>query len=410
MKNILVFSLSLLCSVMASAQFWVPVAINTSLKLNSISFGSDQVGYIGANDSTLFKSFDAGNTWAKIPTPGVNFSRDTPHITQVDFVSADTGYLMLGSAPFGGSLYKTTDGGGSWIRDTTYMCSPVFTYNFDSQNAFVVGSSCFGGKTIDKKENGSWSFQTTYLSWNIDYLYTIDFYNASFGMAAGDSGQVHRTLDGGLSWDTINTVTNEKIWDVQFVSDSVIYAVVDSAFNELMISIDSGKTWDFHHNSLTFFYPDLKALEGMNNESVVAVGAASMPNLGIILWGSERNTNWRVESTPEPLNNVTALNDSVAFVVGDNGLLMRSNGILNGVGSVPKSRLLNIFPNPARDRITIQTSDRLLKVCIVDVMGKTVYEGGDAPHISVAHLVSGIYYVVATSAQGTQTLPLVIQK
>lgn len=393
MKKTFLFTISILLATAAFTQVWQKVNINTSLKLNSVSFGSEMVGYIGANDSTLFKTFDGGYTWAELPTQGFNFSDRLPDITHLEFITADTGFAMLGLAPYDGLMYKTTDGGVTWVPQMANMCSPVFSYHFDTQNGFIIGSTCFGGKTIDKKVNDS-LVGTSYLSWAPQYLRTIDFYNFDYGMAAGDSGEVHRTFDGGSTWDTVETITNEIIWDLQFVNDSVIYAVIDSSSNSLMISIDSGATWNPHHNSLTFLYPQFKGLVGMKNESIIAVGAASQAHIGAILWGSEHSTFWGIETTPQILNNVGRVNDSIAVAVGDSGLIMANFGIINSIHPVPEKSTVQVFPNPSSQHISVQTSQTVVDITILDVVGKVVFTGTETQQIPVSHLNSGMYYVV----------------
>jgi hypothetical protein len=134
-----------------------------------------------------------------------------------------------------------------------------------------------------------------------------------------------------------------------------------------------------------------------------------MPNTGFILWGSEHSTFWRTETTPQQLNNVGALIDSIAFVVGDSGLIMTNTDIIHGIGPVPEDSQLMVFPNPARDIVTLQTADTLLEVTLVDVVGKVVYTGGDTRQITVSHLLPGMYYVVARTSQGKEVVPLVIR-
>ena len=294
MKKALLIVALWVCASSIHAQTWNPISSGTNLSLNSVSFGSDLVGYIGANDSTLLKTTDGGLTWNIHPTQGLQFSSFLPDIIQVDFKNELEGFAMVGQQQYNGYMFKTIDGGSTWTPEQVSMCSPIFCYNFDVDNAYVVGASCFGGKTIDKKVNGTWLFNTTYLTWGNEYLRTITFYDTLYGIAAGDSGSVHRTFDGGLTWDTVETFTKEIIWDLQFVNDTLIFGAVDSLQNTLMFSTDSGATWSEHWNSLTFFYPKFKALAVNSTQLLVAVGASSQLDNGIVLWGREDGVFWSV--------------------------------------------------------------------------------------------------------------------
>ncbi len=355
MKKTFILTLGICLASIGYCQVWQPVEAGTTLKLNSVSFGSQLVGYIGANDSTLLKTMDGGQNWTVHPTTGFRFSTRLPNITHVEFVTADTGFAMLGLAPFDGYMYKTIDGGSHWTPEVVSMCSPIFTYHFDSENAYIIGSSCFGGKTINKKVNGVIQPNTTYLSWGNEYLRTISFYDTLYGIAAGDSGTVHRTFNGGVSWDTVTTFSDEIIWDLQFVNDSTIYGVVDSLSNTLMFSTDSGATWSHHSQALTFISPKFKALTGMQNEGVIAVGSAVQAQIGFITWGSESSFLWDVQTAPQILNNVTAVNDTLAFAVGDSGLIMANWGIVNGVDSPELKLEIRVYPNPASHQISVQS-------------------------------------------------------
>ena len=410
MKKVILFISFVFAFFQIKAQSWVEVNSGTHLKLNSISFGSNLVGYIGANDSTLLKTIDGGQTWNVQPTNGIHFTQNLPHIIQVDFVDALNGYLMVGHALYDGRMYKTTDGGANWTAVAIAMCAPIFNFNFDADNAMVMGSSCFGGKTIDRKINGVWQNNSTYLSWGNDYLRTATFYDQQFGMVAGDSGQVHRTMDGGLHWDTVQTLSKDIIWDLQFVNDSTIYGVIDSLSNALMISQDSGKTWVSHSNSFTFFYPQFEALALMPNEGVLAVGE-TFANQGMIVWGNETGPFWRKETVGQPLEDVTMSNDSTAFAVGDSGLIVVNQSLILGVKQVKTSTKFKLYPNPATEYFTIENADRTVsEVWIYDISGrlvKTIQSGYDQIHIS--NLEKGAYHVVVFSKDNREVHQLIVQ-
>lgn len=400
--------------VIASAGFtqvWQTIPSGTDLRLNSVSFGSDLVGYIGANDSTLLKTVDGGVTWNVHPTSGIYFSIGLPDIVEVDFISADTGYLMLGRQQYNGGRYETVDGGDHWTVDMGTMCSPIFSYNFDGQNSYTVGSSCFGGKTIDKKVNRVWQNNSTYLSWGNEYLRTMTFYDTMYGITAGDSGLVHRTFDGGTTWDTVPTISNEIIWDLLFVNDSTIYAAIDALQNSLIFSTDSGATWNEHINSLPFFNPQWKALAGLENNGLVAVGDATIANMGVIIWRNEQGPFMGVETTPQILNDVTAIKDTLAITVGDSGLIMWNMETITGVSELDVSIDVHIYPNPASQQFSVDIENgKVHSVEVYDQLGRLmVQQEANFQQISIASVSPGLYHVVVQTSRGRKVMPLLVQ-
>ena len=408
MKNSIFLLALLFCAQGITAQVWQPVNSGTQLKLNSVSFGTSLVGYIGANDSTLLKTIDGGVTWGVHPTNGLHFSTSLPNIIQVDFVSADVGFLVLGTTQYSGAMYKTVDGGDNWTPEVMNMCSPTFSFNFDEDNSYVVGSTCFGAKTIGKRVNGVWESSITYLAFNDEYLRTITFYDTLYGITAGDSGSVHRTFDGGLNWDEVPTLTKEIIWDLYFMNDSTIFAVADSMQNSLMISTDSGATWQPHMMSLTFYYPTLYALAGSINDVIVAVGRTSQANEGMVLWGKEDGNVWDYQTADYPLNDVTMTNDSIAFSVGDSGLIITNSSILNSVQSIDETTVVRVFPNPTNDYFSVSIpQDQITQVRILDVQGRMVKTlKTNFEHIAVGSLTPGLYFVEVqtSSTKSIQTI------
>ncbi|MBV6512757.1 MAG: Ycf48-like protein [Ignavibacteriaceae bacterium] len=89
---------------------WTNIPVNLSnMWFQSVYFVSKDTGFVvgGNSDSgTVFKTYDAGNTWTILRPESARW------LNSVKFVSKSTGW-MVGSY---GSLYKTTDCGNTWIR------------------------------------------------------------------------------------------------------------------------------------------------------------------------------------------------------------------------------------------------------------------------------------------------------
>jgi photosystem II stability/assembly factor-like uncharacterized protein len=75
-----------------------------------LNFPLSSVGYAGVYPDQLFKSANGGNTWSQVSTP---FSGEFVFCMQ--FVSIDTGFVMVSSGSFmPGRIMKTTNGGVNW--------------------------------------------------------------------------------------------------------------------------------------------------------------------------------------------------------------------------------------------------------------------------------------------------------
>jgi enediyne biosynthesis protein E4 len=80
------------------------------------------------------------------------------------------------------------------------------------------------------------------------------------------------------------------------------------------------------------------------------------------------------------------------------------------------SNLLKIFPNPARDYLTLKMDDPFcasVRFRIIDLSGKTVYLGRitrDHPEIPVSALLSGTYFMVINDRGRTLTNKIVIER
>ena len=129
------------------------------------------------------------------------------------------------------------------------------------------------------------------------------------------------------------------------------------------------------------------------------------------MWGSEQGPFWRVETTPQILNDVTAINDTMAIVVGDSGLIMRNTQIINSVKEEVVNVQVKMFPNPASQYFSVAVDiGTVLQVEVYDMLGRLVVLRETAfNEIPVSEVDPGLYHVRVKTTHGIKVMPLLVQ-
>lgn len=410
MKNTLLILLSVCLVFTGTSQIpsWTKIESSTQLGLNSISFGSESVGYIGADGGTLFKTIDGGENWSiiLIDSSIVGIPMD---IVDVEFQSATHGYIVYNYSQnpisSNGKAVFTIDGGLTWIQAPVGMCGLLGVHMTDTANGYFFGASCFGGLTIDKITNRSF-VNTTYKSWSNGFLRGMDFYNSSYGITVGDFGKVYRTIDAGANWDTITPSFPQTFNEIKFVNDSLIFAVIDS-IKSIVYSTDSGNTWQPHVNSLTFFRPVMKSLVVSSLDTVYAVGKSSIGSSAMIYWGHHSDWSWNIFNSLQvnhSFNSVAMSNSTRVFAVGDSGIIYTNMDFLTSIDENSPAFKLEVYPNPASTFITIK-SEKIKEITLYSMDGKIVLQqatqSSTQTKIDLPYLPSGMYLLKVTHEDNT---------
>src|SRR5205823_779178 len=126
--------------------------------LAAFHFPNAQTGYIVLQDGTVIQTANGGQSFSgKTAVPGV--SAGGPHPTDVFFTSPTTGFVTVGGA--GGVIYRTTDGGGSWVQKATAPQGLNGLFFVDANTGYAVGNAntvlktTDGGDTWTTKDVGS---------------------------------------------------------------------------------------------------------------------------------------------------------------------------------------------------------------------------------------------------------------
>ena len=267
---------------------WSPLNGGTTRDLYSVCFPTVDSGYVAGNAGTALRTVDGGATWQRMMV-GTGAS-----LYSVYFTDANTGYAAGGgdkrfgpvlAGPFLDSIFKTTDGGNTWVgrkavnfRDSTVVALHAIRFR-NSRVGYAAGagnyrvgnrsvSSGIVLKTTDAGATWSYHITDTLNGTGPGILNGISFANDSLGYAVGeyvtDAFDPNRpnlpffTVDGGASWVRDSSYPSGNPYSLQ---DVVIFPNVGYiAGNRILKRAQSGWSYDSVAGSFGafhFFTPDV---------------------------------------------------------------------------------------------------------------------------------------------------------
>lgn len=229
---------------------------------------SDSIAYfIGApaqgGDNRLFKTVDSGKNWDSISTPPSIFFNN-PLVHLVAFDSLNLCLLSPNKSNGCTEIWVSTNGGSSWnpvICDSIFGTPDNSFYAFNEINKFNSTAIVGGDSSMFVTYNFGKSWTILNNPHRIAFTTFMDSLNG-IGYKGGASpnyySSVHRSKDGGLTWDSIPQQF-ESITSAAFVKDSVdsrsFYLLGHN--NGSYFSQDSGNTWKIFdgrpHARLSFY-------------------------------------------------------------------------------------------------------------------------------------------------------------
>lgn len=197
---------------------WDTVTRFTGENLYCVSFPTMTTIFAGGENGSLFRSYDAGQSWDTLSSGTLLAIRD------LYFIHAGAGWIVGD----GGYLAATGDGGDSFV----YFAQPYFgfynplgyAYVGTSNVAFCVGED---GLAISSQDAG--------LTWNTfsmpvnEDLHQVAFLNDLSGIICGDGGFIYVTLDGGINWSVQSNSSHAvSLRDIAFGGDTTAFICGDN--------------------------------------------------------------------------------------------------------------------------------------------------------------------------------------
>lgn len=335
--------------------------------------------------------------------------------------SFDANTHLVGGGAVNGGIYRTTNGGANWTRVLNVGNITISDLWFvDDQQGYAVGEygdnyrSNDGGLTwtplpptsgshsvffTDAQYGWTDSHRTTdggdtwtYMGGTPQQTMSIFFTDRDTGYAVAYSGQVVKSVDGGITWENVlPEILNASVGDATFVNGYIVIGCNNGDIFRAQVSCPATALVPLVSTEGTTLCTDLNgAIQWYRNGE--AVEEATTP-----CFEAEQGGSYTVIVT-DAFGCVSAPSVPVQVIVTD-------------VPDAMDNDVLRLFPNPAQDQIRVErahSSEGMISV--IDAHGRVVSESsivGTVAEIRIAQLAPGMYTLRVVDAAGAGNIRFV---
>lgn len=355
------------------------LTLNTMIGIQALdlSFPSDSVGYVSMGGAGyILKTMDGGQNWFE-----QNIS-EVWAVNTIEFQNELDGYG--GSTDGYVSFVETHDGGENWAFNFDMGMRDVSIYN-DCDVMLVSGGIYYSNEscvpwfsTIDNYDGGTFS--------SVESASSDTIFMGGLGWDGNvtfNYGIIARSVDNGETWGFIEYPYLGTVYDMQFFSSSVGYAVAPCLYGNPFVgyhtiflkTIDGGDTWHYQE----FF-------NETDNEVVAA-------------------------------HNISCPSETVCYATGSDGCLLRT---LNGGGELfpmpvgieenSMTGSTEVYPNPTQGLFWIESPSTISKIEVFNTLGQRCLsvagKNTSSVYLDVSEFVNGFYILSIKTDSGSITKSL----
>lgn len=202
--------------------------IGYSQSVSQVIFDPNNSNIVYAIPHPLLKSIDGGNTWKEVSN-GIRLDWET-RILQIAFDPTNSNIIYAGTTGFfGGSLYKSTNGGLSWQNlyrnedETPSLRNGVISLAIDPNNSNIIYAGTADVGVLLKSSDAGYSWAVTGLGETGQLIrsITIDNNSTQTIYAAISHSGFFRSLDAGNSWQSFNEGLGDSAHAIKLIQNTI---------------------------------------------------------------------------------------------------------------------------------------------------------------------------------------------
>lgn len=379
---------------------------------------SDSNGFFGegfGNDDIFVMKTDSNGDvlWGK------RFGTSSGERGHTVYQTSNGKYIVAGFIGGGGTWVVKLDSAGNldsnW-SNTSFGGAQAYSVNETLDGGFIVaGYTSTGTNGIDVRvfklnatSNIVWDY--TFGGTNADYGYSID--------KTSDGGFIVAGMTQSNNGDVTNNYGNQDFWVLKLDASGILqwqktYGGTQNDFaTEIKQTSDGGYIVTGQTNS------DDNDVSGNPGNYIYDYWVIKLNETGQLQWqsclgGSSSDFGSSIQQTTDGGFIVAGRASSNNYdVSGNNGdydfWVVKLESETLGANDSLSDKSFVIYPNPARDKIFIQTDFNIINLALYDAIGKQVIIKKDIKNINVSHLNSGLYMLKAETNKGVVTKKIII--
>ncbi|HNY02090.1 MAG TPA: YCF48-related protein [Bacteroidales bacterium] len=343
---------------------WERIPMPTVQFLKSVCFSDSLYGWVAGDSGIIFRTIDGGASWVRQETHATN------DVEEVFFLNRRLGWAStynFTTLPYGTLLLKTTDGGENWTpapfpEPNLFITCILY---LDSLNGWMGGEPHALLKTTDG--GATWNATPVDTSTLAFFpVLCIKFYNERYGYAGGGrfdiAGVTWRTWNGGAMWYAINPLSApaDEVHGLHLFDSLHVMGAggdPDLGYGVGMIrTADGGLTWNYEELDIPGNAYDLDFRNA--REAWAPLGPRQK-----MIYSLDSGATWAVIQAPDSLRiyDVTFPDSLHGWAVGKDGAVLKYHPpVIPGTGDEKYCRetlvLHRATPNPATGHVTFSFS------------------------------------------------------
>ncbi|WP_300566771.1 T9SS type A sorting domain-containing protein [Flavobacterium sp.] len=423
MKNavylILLFSFNVFAQLQWHPLPTAPTNGANGQRFDDVFFLTDTLGWaLNGSLATVYKTTDGGVTWVQQLNEtalGANY-----YFRNIEFLTPDIGFV---GTLTNNKFFKTIDGGATWSLVTNIFPQPRAICGLDAVGTSTVYGcgDYFGPAFIVKSTDSGATWQYINMSAYATGLVEIMFLDENVGFVSGSGntgGVILKTTDGGATWTEIyNTgLAGEYVWKLQTLqgNSNIMFGSVESVspnLGKFIKSTNGGVSWV----SKSVPDTDIQAV-GFITENHGWMGGHHTGFLETF----DAGDTWTTMNIGSNLNRIFIINDNLAYASGTTVYKFSDESLgTNDFQEADRVPLkATVQPNPITDKLnlTIEFNDLdNLVIELYDNLGRrlkrlkvdTIESVGRKNYSFDFPYPSGIYYVNLHSNTGRQSIKVI---